>query len=91
MFKAGDEGKKMSSFKMMERVLNEQCNVVESDNCQKIELKTPREIPSSLQNPSDPEPPTVAIKARGIRFKSWNHTRPQTIQMKRTDTDSDRV
>ena len=44
----------MHSFKLLERVLNEQCNV--SDDGKEVEVKKPKEISSdSLQNPSDPD------------------------------------
>lgn len=70
LFKADDDVKKMSSYKTMERVLNEQCNVVESDNCRKLELKKPKEIPSSsLQNPSDPDATYSGHKGQGYQVQ----------------------
>ena len=45
----------MYSYKMLERVLKEQCNLID-DKDNPLELKVPKEIVSdSLQNPSAPE------------------------------------
>ncbi|WP_319521207.1 transposase [uncultured Desulfosarcina sp.] len=44
----------MQSFKLLQRVLDEQCSV--SDDGNRVEVKAPKQIPSdSLQNPSDPD------------------------------------
>lgn len=54
-FKANAEVSAMYSYKLLERVLKEQCNLTE-DKDNPVELKVPKEIASdSLQNPSDPE------------------------------------
>ena len=55
-FKDHPEVKNMHSYKLLERVLNEQCNLDISDNTNPVTIKPPKEIPSdSLQNPSDPD------------------------------------
>jgi IS5 family transposase len=49
----------MSSFKLLNRLFQEQCKVVEAaddDVAEKVELKEPKEVSAdSLQNPSDPD------------------------------------
>ena len=59
----------MYSFKMLARVLNEQCNLTgDADN--PVEIKTPKEIASdSLQNPSDPEATYSGHKGQGYQVQ----------------------
>ena len=59
----------MYSFKMLTRVLNEQCNLTgDADN--PVEIKTPKEIASnSLQNPSDPEATYSGHKGQGYQVQ----------------------
>ncbi|MCK4296651.1 MAG: hypothetical protein KAX28_08385, partial [Candidatus Marinimicrobia bacterium] len=62
----------MDSYKLLVRILNEQCNVTESGNEAQIEVKTPKDISSdSFQNPSGSRrmQPTVDIKDRVTKFK----------------------
>ena len=59
----------MYSFKMLTRVLHEQCNLTgDADN--PVEIKTPKEIASdSLQNPSDPEATYSGHKGQGYQVQ----------------------
>lgn len=67
-FKGHPEIKSMHSFKLLERVLNEQCNV--SDDGKQVEVKKPKEIPSdSLQNPSDPDATYSGHKGQGYQVQ----------------------
>jgi len=67
-FKNDSEIKSMHSFKLLERVLNEQCNV--SDDGKQVEVKKPKEIPSdSLQNPSDPDATYSGHKGQGYQVQ----------------------
>ena len=67
-FKCHPEIKNMHSFKLLERVLNEQCNV--SDDGKQVEVKKPKEIPSdSLQNPSDPDATYSGHKGQGYQVQ----------------------
>ena len=60
----------MSSYKLMKRVLNEQCNVDTDDTGSKISVKKPKEIPSdSLQNPSDPDASYSSHKGQGYQVQ----------------------
>ena len=69
-FKAFPQVKNMNSFKLMERVLSEQCNVIESEEGIEIELKKSKEISSSsLQNPSDPDATFSGHKGQGYHVQ----------------------
>jgi hypothetical protein len=65
-FKDHPEVRAMHSYKLLERVLKEQCNV--SDDGKLVEVKRPKEIPSdSLQNPSDPDATYSGHKGQGYQ------------------------
>jgi len=67
-FKGNSEVKAMHSYKLLERVLKEQCNV--SDDGNLVEMKRPKEIPSdSLQNPSDPDATYSGHKGQGYQVQ----------------------
>ena len=61
----------MHSYKMLERVLQEQCAVVEAtDEPDSIELKAPRQIKQdTLQNPSDPDAGYSSHKGKGYQVQ----------------------
>jgi len=60
--------KAMHSYKLLERVLKEQCTV--SDDGRRVEVKRPKEIPSdSLQNPSDPDATYSGHKGQGYQVQ----------------------
>jgi len=67
-FKGNSEVKAMHSYKLLERVLKEQCNV--SDDGNLVEMKRPKKIPSdSLQNPSDPDATYSGHKGQGYQVQ----------------------
>ncbi|UCF56334.1 MAG: transposase, partial [Deltaproteobacteria bacterium] len=69
-FKDHPEIKAMHSYKLLERVLKEQCNVNVSDNKNPVEVKRPKEISSdSLQNPSDPDATYSGNKGQGYQVQ----------------------
>jgi hypothetical protein len=69
-FKDHPEIKTMHSYKLLERVLKEQCMVNLSDNKNPVEVKRPQEIPSdSLQNPSDPDATYSGHKGQGYQVQ----------------------
>ena len=69
----------MHSYKLLERVLKEQCNLKVSDDQKQVEVKKPKEIPSdSLQNPSDPDASYSGHKGQGYQ-----------VQIMETYTDSE--
>jgi hypothetical protein len=58
----------MHSYKLLERVLKEQCTV--SDDGTQVTVKRPKEIPSdSLQNPSDPDATYSGHKGQGYQVQ----------------------
>jgi len=60
----------MDSYKLLVRILNEQCNVIESGKETEIEIKKPKDISSdSLQNPSDPEATYSGHKGQGYQVQ----------------------
>ncbi len=68
-FKACPEVADMYSYKLLERVLKEQCNLTD-DKDNPVELKAPKEIPSdSLQNPSDPDATYSGHKGQGFQVQ----------------------
>ena len=69
-FKDHPEIRTMHSYKLLERVLNEQCHVNVSDDKNPVEVKKPKEISSdSLQNPSDPEATYSGHKGQGYQVQ----------------------
>jgi len=68
-FKQCDEVTLMYSYKLLERVLREQCHLTD-DKDHPVELKTPKQIPSdSLQNPSDPDATYSGHKGQGYQVQ----------------------
>ena len=70
-FKDHPEVKNMHSYKLLERVLKEQCNLDIPDNTNPaVTVKPPKEIPSdSLQNPSDPDATYSGHKGQGYQVQ----------------------
>ena len=69
-FKSCPEVTNMHSYKLLDRVLNEQCNVNVSDYSAPIEVKKSKEVSSdSLQNPSDPDATYSSIKGQGYQVQ----------------------
>ncbi|MCD6584655.1 MAG: transposase, partial [Desulfobacteraceae bacterium] len=68
-FKGFREVTAMYSYKLLERVLEEHCNLTD-DKDNPVELKKPKEIPSdSLQNPSDPDATYSGHKGQGYQVQ----------------------
>ena len=67
-FRGHEDIPSMHSFKLLERILDEQCHVEGSaDDCQ-VTVKEPKQIPSdSLQNPSDPDATYSGHKGQGYQ------------------------
>tara|TARA_B100000315_G_scaffold219805_1_gene221962 strand:+ start:329 stop:2071 length:1743 start_codon:yes stop_codon:yes gene_type:complete len=69
-FKDYSEVASMHSYKLLERVLKEQCNLHVSGDKTLVEVKNPKEIPSdSLQNPSDPDATYDGHKGQGYQIQ----------------------
>lgn len=70
IFKGNSDIISMSTYKLMERVLKEQCIITETDNGKAVTLKKPKDIPSdSLQNPSDPDATYSSHKGQGYQVQ----------------------
>jgi len=60
----------MHSYKLMQRVLAEQCNLSSDTDGSKVTVKKPAQIPSdSLQNPSDPDATYSGHKGQGYQVQ----------------------
>jgi hypothetical protein len=86
-FRSCPEVKNMNSFKLLERVLKEQCNLNTTDNRKhSVEVKKPDEIPSdSLQNPSDPDATYSGHKGQGYQvqiMETYTDTEDKNIKAK---------
>ncbi len=69
-FKNDSDIERMNSYKLMERVLDEQCNLVEEEGDKGVEVKPPKEISSdSVQNPSDPDTGYDGHKGQGYQIQ----------------------
>ena len=68
LFISNDTVQKLSEYKLLERVLHEQCRVTGTGAGTKIEIKKPKEVSSdSLQNPSDPDAGYDSHKGQGYQ------------------------
>lgn len=69
-FQGNEEVKQMSSYRLLERVLSEQCEVKEVDGKAEVSVKPSKEVPSdSLQNPSDPDASYDGHKGQGYQVQ----------------------
>jgi len=69
-FKGQAEVAAMHSYKQLERILQEHCNVAPAEGGSTVQVKKPREIPSSsLQNPSDPDATYSGHKGQGYQVQ----------------------
>ena len=78
-FKDCEPVRTMHSYKLLKRVLKEQCNLQVSEGNTKVEVKKPKDVASdSLQNPSDPDATYSGHKGQGYQ-----------LQVMETYTDTD--
>ena len=60
----------MHTYKLLKRVLAEQCNITESEDALLVSVKPPKEIPAdSLQNPSDSDAGYSGHKGQGYQVQ----------------------
>ena len=60
----------MHSYKLLDRIIDEHCNLTASEEGTRIDIKPPKEIPSdSLQNPSDPDATYSGHKGQGYQVQ----------------------
>jgi len=68
LFSSHDKVRTLSEYKLLKRVLHEQCRVTGSGTDSKVEIKPPKEVPTdSLQNPSDPDAGYDSHKGQGYK------------------------
>jgi hypothetical protein len=85
-FKDCERVSAMHSYKLLERVLKEQCNLNGSDDKTRVEVKKPKDIASdSLQNPSDPDATYSGHKGQGYQvqiMETYTDTEDKEIKSK---------
>ena len=71
MFKADEAVSRMASYRMLARLLSEQCEVAGGEEeARRVEIKPPQEIRcDSLQNPSDPDAAYDGHKGQGYQVQ----------------------
>jgi hypothetical protein len=70
LFKDDEAVTRMASYRMLQRLLSEQCEVKGEDGEGRVEVKLPKEIRSdSLQNPSDPDASYDGHKGQGYQVQ----------------------
>ena len=68
LFSSHDTVWKLSEYKLLERILHEQCKVTGTGVDSTVEIKKPKEVSSdSLQNPSDPDAGYDSHKGQGYQ------------------------
>lgn len=74
----------MHTYRLLQRVLKEQCNVTKSEDAVEVSVKPPQEVPSdSLQNPSDPDAGYSGHKGQGYQVQLMEtYTRADTASDK---------
>jgi len=76
----------MHSYKLLERVLKEQCNLNVSDAKKGVEVKKPKDVAcDSLQNPSDPDATYSGHKGQGYQLQimeTYTHTEEKEVKSK---------
>ena len=74
----------MHSYKLMQRVLVEQCDVQTDDDASKVRVKKPKQIRAdSLQNPCDPDASYSGYKGQGYQVQVMeSFTRTEDKQQK---------
>lgn len=93
VFKDNTDIVSMNSYKLMERVLKEQCIITQTDNGKAAALKKPEDIPSdSLQNPSDPDATYDGHKGQGYQVQLMEtYTEKKKKTNKEPEDESERV
>lgn len=83
LFIADESVRKLPEYKLLERVLHEQCRVTGSGTDAKVTLKPPKDVsPDSLQNPSDPDAGYDSHKGQGYKVQVM-----ETYQTEKHDVD----
>ena len=87
LFSSHDRVSRLSEYRLLKRVLGEQCRVTGSDKDTKVELKPPKEVTTdSLQNPSDPDAGYDSHKGQGYKAQIM-----ETYQTEQDDKKPDLI
>ena len=71
LFSSNKDVKKFHSYRLLQRVLSEQCTVTGKGEDKKLAIKPAKEVPSnSLQNPSDPDATYDGHKGKGFQVQT---------------------
>ena len=77
-FKSHPKVTSMDSYKLMQRILEEQCELTDDADGRPVSVKKPADVPSdSLQNPSDPDATYSGHKGQGYQvqvMETFNRT-----------------
>jgi len=81
LFKDDEKVSRMASYRLLARLLEEQCEVIESDDEgegeARVEVKPPQEVKAdSLQNPSDPDATYDRHKGKGYQVQIMETYQP---------------
>jgi hypothetical protein len=86
LFSSYDTVSSLSEYKLLERVLSEQCRVTGSGTDTKVEIKPPKEVsPDSLQNPSDPDAGYDSHKGQGYQAQIMEAYQTEDQDKKKPD------
>ena len=86
LFSSYDTVSSLSEYKLLERVLSEQCRVTGSGTDTKVEIKPPKEVsPDSLQNPSDPDAGYDSYKGQGYQAQIMETYQTENQDKKKPD------
>jgi len=86
LFSSYETVSSFSEYKLLERVLSEQCRVTGSGTDTKVEVKPPREVsPDSLQNPSDPDAGYDSHKGQGYQAQLMEAYQTEDQDKKKPD------
>jgi hypothetical protein len=86
LFSSHDTVSSLSEYKLLERVLREQCQITGSGTDTKVEIKPPKEVSSdSLQNPSDPDAGYDSYKGQGYQVQIMETYQTENKDKKKPD------
>ena len=86
LFSSHDTVSSLSEYKLLERVLREQCRITGSGTDTKVEIKPPKEVsPDSLQNPSDPDAGYDSYKGQGYQAQIMETYQTENQDKKKPD------
>ena len=86
LFSSHDRVSRLSEYKLLKRVLGEQCRVTGSGKETKVGIKPPKEVPTdSLQNPSDPDAGYDSHKGQGYKAQIMETYQTEKQEKKKPD------